>query len=114
MTRRAILLAIPYLIFAAAILPYPGLWHRIVGYQSTNNAPLWAAINPANINGQIGWRTLFIGAMLVCGLVYRGRKPLESFCCYCIVLVALSPALANHYLTIPIIALACDWRRKGE
>lgn len=108
---RFLTLVIPYSIFVAAIIPFPGLAWKVIHYHSTNNFPLWSALNVGNVLGQVPATYLFGGTVLLLGLVFRRRPPLEQFACYCCALVAFSSALANHYLAIPVIGLACAWRR---
>ena len=97
----------PFLVFGVSFVPYLGTsWDSIklnvFEYRSKNNAPLlhvlWKIIG---VDGEAQLATIFfIVSMFLIGLVLRKARLENSIFIYCIVVVALSPGIANQYLAI--------------
>jgi hypothetical protein len=104
-SKKLLYLFGPNLIFGLMFLPYLGSsWDSIklnvAQYRSFDNAPFWNAIGIVDGNGNRLTTGLFV--ILICGLGYFLRKtPMEqSFLIHCVMLVILSPSIANQYLAI--------------
>ena len=108
---KLLTLAIPYAIFLAAFLPYlpeggDGIMNHVFLYRSFANAPFWTGSAPSVIVDKIPLFFLFIGTLIILGLLIRTKNPLDSLFIYTISLVVFSSAVANQYLAICIIAIS--------
>ena len=110
--HRLGLCMVPYVMLAVSLVLYePALFGRLAAYRSTDNAPFWTMFNLGDVIAYVAPIHLFGGAMLLAGVWYRRRRPVELLAVYTICLVAFSAALANHYLVIPLAGLALGWNR---
>lgn len=112
--RKAAAVSVPYGIFGFSFLPYAsegaaGILHHVFLYRSFANAPFWLGVMPRIIVSHLPVFGLFVITMLILGLVFRKRGPLETTFLYLVCLVVFSSAIANQYLAIPVAAMAVNW-----
>ncbi|MEO1882643.1 MAG: hypothetical protein ABGX71_03480 [Methyloprofundus sp.] len=108
---KLLTISIPYTLFLASFLPFlakggNGIINHVFLYRGFANAPFWHGVAPEVIINKIPIFLLFVGTLLVLGLFFRTKKPLESLYLYTIVLVIFSSAVANQYLAICIVAIS--------
>ena len=108
---KLLTITIPYVIFLASFVPYlpkgaDGIIQHVFLYRSFSNAPFWMGTAPGVIIDKIPVFFLFIGTLIILGLAFRNKKPLESLFLYTISLVVFSSAVANQYLAICIAGIA--------
>jgi len=109
-------LLVPYAVFVGILAPYwwggTNIIARLSEYRSTANAPLWFMCDIGQLfTRYVSPFYMFCVALIACGAFFRRRATIEGFWIYTCCLVALSSALANQYLTIPVAALAVGWNR---
>ncbi|GFO71208.1 hypothetical protein BJAS_P0500 [Bathymodiolus japonicus methanotrophic gill symbiont] len=111
---KLLTISIPYTVFLASFLAFipkgtAGIINHVFLYRGFANAPFWHGIAPEVIIDKIPIFILFISTLLLLGLFFRSKKPLESLYLYTIVLVIFSSAVANQYLAICIVAISMHW-----
>lgn len=108
---KLLTLLIPYSLFLGSFLPYAieasdEIIKHVFLYRSFSNAPFWLDIFPTIISHKIPVFVLFMGTMILLGLLLRDKKPLDSFYLYSLSLVIFSSAIANQYLAICIVGIS--------
>ncbi len=111
---KLLTITIPYILFLATFLPFlpeggKGILHHVFLYRGFANAPFWVGSAPSVIVDKLPMFILFIGTIILLGLLIRTKKPLESLLIYTIALLVFSSAIANQYLAICIIAISVHW-----
>lgn len=111
---KLLTISIPYGIFLATFLPFlpegsKGIINHVFLYRGFANAPFWTGSVPSVIIDKIPMFYLFIGTLIILGLISRTRKPFESLLIYTISLVVFSSAIANQYLAISLVAISVHW-----
>lgn len=112
--NKLLFIAIPYGLFTIGFLPYlpdgtDGIIGNVFRYRSFANAPFWIDVAPRVIASIFPTFLLFIGTLIILGLLWRKKKPLESLFLYLVSLVVFSSAIANQYLVICIAAISVQW-----
>ena len=112
--RKFLIIFIPYTIFLFSFAPFlPDQFNNILAdvftYESFGNGPFWSIFTPQFLGSYIGYKKLFIIALLILGFFVDKKNIMDSFLIYTIALVVFSSAVANQYLAIPIIAIAVYW-----
>lgn len=107
---RLILGTVPYGVFGLFFVPYLDAWPQLIAnvfsYQSLSNAPLLNALLPTAMADWISAKLIWVVGILAWGWWRRRQLMSEWFLEYLVVLVSLSPAMANQYLAIPSAAIA--------
>jgi hypothetical protein len=83
-----------------------GILHNVFGYQSCYAPYFYQLFMPAWILNGWALRMAWYGLLMLLAFVCRARNGFESLLIYTGALVALSPALENHFLVIPIVLAA--------
>jgi hypothetical protein len=108
--REALVAAgVPILLFVASFLPFaPGGWrgivHNVLLYRSFGNGPAARILHEAG--AAIPPSLLLVAGLAAAGWLLRRRPLFESVLVYLVLLVVLSPAMANQYLAIPMASVA--------
>lgn len=115
LAQRALYGAIAYAIFAAAFVPF--VYHAaglaaVREHVFAYRGGFWYAnalivqLIPSGV-----WATrAFLAAMVAAGVLVGRTAPRAAFFAYLVLLVALSPTIANQYLAIPLVACAVHWK----
>lgn len=111
--RRVAVVAVPYGLFGLLFAPWvgagrAGIVDNVIGYRSYANAP-FLSLFTGDIPSGIPATVLFVAAMALAAWFTRALPLPETLLVHLVVLVVFSPALANQYLAIPLVALAV-WR----
>lgn len=104
-TKKTFILVVPLLIFGIGFLPFlvegfQGIKNNVFLYKSFNNAPLWQQIVPDNIKLLLKKEYLFIGSLILGGILFYRKKPVEQLLYYSAFLVTFSSAIADQYFAI--------------
>lgn len=115
LAQRLLYGAIAYAVFAAAFLPFvadPAGWAGVHDHVFAYRGGDWYAnalivrLIPSGV-----WATrTFLAALVAAGVLVGVTAPRAAFLAYLVLLVALSPTIANQYLAIPLVACAVHWR----
>ena len=113
-SKKMLVILVPYSLFLASFIPFWKLGHggiisNVFLYRSVTNAPFWATFAPNFIYLAMPKIILFVGTLMVLGLIWRNKKPLESFNYYLICVVIFSSAVVNQYFSISLPAIATQW-----
>lgn len=105
-SRFAVLL-IPPALFLISFLPYAfdaylEIISNVFFYTSWENAHFYELFVPRLIQTILSPTLFWIVVLAASGFYFRKKSPLESLLIYTGILVAVSPAVANQYLTIPV------------
>ena len=115
LAQRALYGAFAYTVFAAAFLPF--VYHAaglaaVREHVFAYRGGFWyanALIVQLIPSG--AWATrAFLAVMVAAGVLVGRAAPRAAFCAYLVLLVALSPTIANQYLAIPLVACAVHWK----
>ena len=113
-SKKLLVVLVPYSLFLASFIPFwklgqGGIISNVFLYRSVSNAPFWAIFAPNFIYLAMPKIILFVGTLMVLGLIWRNKKPLESFNYYLICVVIFSSAVVNQYFSISLPAIATQW-----
>ena len=113
-SKKMLVILVPYSLFLASFIPFWKLGHggiisNVFLYRSVSNAPFWATFAPNFIYLAMPKIILFVSTLMVLGLIWRNKKPLESFNYYLICVVIFSSAVVNQYFSISLPAIATQW-----
>ena len=113
--QRVLYGVIAYSVLVAALLPFMadsagrvGVYDHVVAYRGGGlfRHALITRLVPSG-----AWATrAFIASMVAAGVLVGRTAPRTAFFAYLVLLVALSPTIANQYLAIPLVACAVRWR----
>jgi hypothetical protein len=103
--------SLPVTIFLLSFLPW---WNEesvfitrsVFEYNSLNNGIAWSLFTPQFFNSYIGYKNLFIIALVVAGFVFEKKNKLDTFYLYLLTFFLCSSSTANQYFAIPVIAMA--------
>ncbi len=113
--KKILIIFIPILIFLISFIPfvdnYSLVYDYVINYKSTENGIFWRLFTPQFLGNYLGYSVLFLTTLFILGLFFENKNVLETYYLYLIAVVLFSPAIANQYLAIPIIALAFFWNR---
>lgn len=109
--RSAVMLVLPPAILVGSFLPFvaeggSGIVANVIEYRSAENAPFHGWLLPRLLQRHVSEVMLFGGVLLLLGLAWRRRPPVEQLLLYTVAVVLLSPGLYNQYLAIPAAAMA--------
>lgn len=104
---RALALCVPVGIFLASFLPFAahgwhGILHNVFLYRSFSNGLTTRLV--ASLGLAVPPSLLLIAGLAVAGWLLRRRPLFEAALVYLVLLVILSPGMANQYLAIPMAA----------
>lgn len=116
-SQKAILIVVPYTLFALSFLPY---WHEgkegivanILLYEPTINAPAYnlfigkPILDMITLYSASPFRNIFFMLLMLSGFFLRKRPLLEMLAFYCLLIVLLSSNLFVHYFLIPVFFFA--------
>lgn len=113
-SKKLLILLIPYGLFFISFIPFwklghSGILNNVFLYRSVTNAPFWSTFLPSVVYLAIPKIILFVGTLLLLGLIWRNKKPLESFNYYLVCVVIFSSAVVNQYFAISLPAIATQW-----
>ena len=113
-TRKLLIILIPYSLFVISFTPFlPHQFDSIISdvflYQSFSNGPFWSIFTPQFLGSYIGYKNLFIIALILLGFYLDKKSIMDTFLIYLIAVVTFSSAVANQYLAIPLVAIAVYW-----
>ena len=113
-SRKIIVVVVPYSIFLISFLPYwsggsEGILRNVFLYRSVTNAPFWNVFAPNILLTLIPPIILFVGTLMLLGLIWRKKPLMESFNYYLICVVIFSSAVMNQYFSISLPAIATQW-----
>jgi hypothetical protein len=115
--RKVIVLLLPLAVFIGGLLPFwhANIWTQVFFYSSFRNTPFIQYVLPRGLyealrftdNGVwlASW-ALFVGMLSVGALVCRRWRTLDALLAYTLLLALFTPAMANQYAAIPVMALA--------
>lgn len=111
LTRSAVILLLPPAILIGSFLPFvaeggSGIVANVIEYRSAENAPFHTWLLPGLFQRHLSEVMLFGGVLLLLGLAWRHRPPVERLLLYTVAVVIVSPGLYNQYLAIPAAAMA--------
>lgn len=106
---RALAAVLPVAIFAAGFLPFAargwhGIVHNVFLYRSFGNGPVTSLVEMTGM--PVPPVLLLVAGLAAAGWLLRRRPLFEAVLVYLVLLVVLSPAMANQYLAIPLAAVA--------
>jgi hypothetical protein len=109
--RKFLMASIPLAIFLLSFLPW---WNEesdfiirhVFEYNSMNNGIAWSLFTPQFFNSYIGYKNLFIIALVVAGFIFEKKNKLDTFYLYLLTFFLCSASIANQYFAIPTIAMA--------
>ena len=114
--KKILIIFIPFAVFLLSFIYYlpeglNGIIHNVLLYRSWNhNAPFWKLFGPNFlVSKQFFHFPLFIGALLILGLVWKSKKLFDSLHLYLISLVNFASSIGNHYLAICVPSIAVNW-----
>ncbi len=114
-SRKILIIFIPIILFLVGFIPfvenYSLIYDYVLNYKSTDNGIFWRIFTPQFLGTYVGYSLLFIITLLVLSLFFENNNKIETYYLYLISIVLFSPAIANQYLAIPIIAIAYFWNR---
>ena len=109
-SKKFLILLVPYSIFFISFLPYLNDLTHIVDnvflYRSQDNGPFWNMFIPKIFHMYFEKKTMFALLIIVLGFLFRKKNWLNSYFLYLLSIVVFSSAIANQYLAIPLIALS--------
>ncbi len=113
LAQKAMLVGIPYALFAVSFLPYlpagkEGIIANVLLYEPTINAPAYnlfigkPILDMITLYSAAPFRNIFFMSLIVSGFFLRKRPLLDMVAFYCLLLVLLSSNLFVHYFLIPV------------
>jgi hypothetical protein len=113
-SRKIMVVVVPYSIFLISFLPYwnagsEGILRNVFLYRSVTNAPFWNVFAPNILLTLMPPIILFVGTLMLLGLIWRKKPLMESFNYYLICVVIFSSAVMNQYFSIALPAIATQW-----
>jgi hypothetical protein len=113
-SRKIMVVVVPYSIFLLSFLPYwsegsEGILRNVFLYRSVTNAPFWNVFAPNILLTLLPPIILFVGTLMLLGLIWRKKSLMESFNYYLICVVIFSSAVMNQYFSISLPAIATQW-----
>jgi hypothetical protein len=114
--KKLLIIFIPFSIFLLSFIPYlpeglKGVVDNVLLYRSWNhNAPFWKLFGPSFlVSKQFTHFPLFVGSLLILGLIWKSRKLLDSLHLYLVSLVNFASSIGNHYLAICVPSISVNW-----
>ena len=109
--RKFLMASIPLAIFLLSFSPWwseesDSILRYVFSYNSINNGIAWSLFTPQFFNSYIGYKNLFIIALVVAGFVFEKKNKLDTFYLYLLTFFLCSSSTANQYFAIPVIAMA--------
>lgn len=105
--KRLVKCALPLLIFALSFVPYimqdaafDGWVKNVILYRSQQNGLSW------RLGAGACSMPIFVFGMVFAGFLLKERSWFERFTCYTVVLMLLTPAIADQYYAIPVVYCA--------
>jgi hypothetical protein len=100
-SRKIMVVVVPYSIFLISFLPYwnagsEGILRNVFLYRSVTNAPFWNVFAPNILLTLMPPIILFVGTLMLLGLIWRKKPLMESFNYYLICVVIFSSAVMNQ------------------
>ena len=115
-SKKFLILLIPYSIFFISFFPYYRDLTHIVDnvflYSSQDNGPFWTMFVPKIFHMYFEKKTMFVLLIITLGFIFKNKNWLNSYLFYLLSIVVFSSAIANQYLVIPLIALSIWWNSK--
>lgn len=112
-SRRAAVVVVPYGLFGLFFVPWvdggrAGMVDNVIRYRSYANAP-FVSLFTGDVPPETLAMVVLLAAMALAAWLTRSTTLPEAFLVHLLVLVVFSPAVANQYLAIPLVAIAV-WR----
>jgi hypothetical protein len=114
--QKVLTFLIPTLVFICGFLPFlidgvQGILQNVLLYKSFDNAPLASVFLPNVFFKLVSRKIIFFITLVIIGLYFIKKSPMENFWIYLISLVLFSSAISNQYLAICIPAIAILFNR---
>jgi hypothetical protein len=128
-TKRFAYAGVAYALFASSFVPFArtadaigGIWTQVIAYEGVPFAGALlpkllsfvmsasAAAKPVPVVHLSLSKLLFVIILMLVGVVVAWKKPREMFERYLLALVIFTPAMADQYLAIPLVACATALR----
>ena len=114
--NKFIYITIPFSIFLISFLffseDYKSILENVFFYKSLNNGPFWSLFAPKVLHMYLPKIFMFLFCMITLGFYFLKNNVRHTFFYYLICVVIFSSAIANQYLSIPLLALAIFWNIK--